>query len=120
MDLTKWAQPTDDTEEDEELEGEPTLAYVPQKTVRLLEDDEEAQRAFEAFELFLSYGDELEKSVATGTPWPKALTAKVRAALEGLDDVWIDGIADALTGETLTIDAGMTAVSNWIRRHILR
>lgn len=53
-------------------------------------------------------------------PWPRALKEEARQALEGLDGVWLDGVADALTGETLTIDAGMTAVSNWFRRYVLR
>ncbi len=97
-----------------------TLAYVPQQSIKMLEDDEEAQRSYAAFEFFLSYADELEAAVADDVPWPPALTEQAKAALEGLDDEWIDGIADALTGETLTIDAGMTAVSDWIHRHLLR
>lgn len=114
MDLRKWSQP------EEPADDEEVPAYVPQASVRLLENDAEALKAYEAFEFFLSYADELEKAVAAGVPWPRALTEKAHAALEGLDDVWIDGVADALTGETLTIDAGMTAVSNWFRRHVLR
>jgi len=122
-DLTKWAAPPPEpVEEDEdgELDSEPTLAYVPQQSVRMLEDDPASRRAFAAFEFFLAHADELEAAVAAGVPWPRTLKEEARKALEGLDGVWLDGVADALTGETLTIDAGMTAVSNWFRRYVLR
>lgn len=124
-DLRKWAAPPEapseqDDEDDETSDVEPTLAYVPQKLVRMLEDDEESRRAYAAFEFFLAHADELEQAVAAGIPWPRVLTDQAREVLTDLDDVWLDGVADALTGETMTIDAGMTAISNWFRRHVLR
>lgn len=110
-DLRQWAKPPSDKE---------ALAYEPQEDIRVLEDDPMSAKALEAFNFFLRYADELELAVASNVPWPKGLTLQAQAALEGLDGIWVDGVADALTGETLTIDAGMTAVSNWFRRHILR
>lgn len=127
VDLSKWDEPSAEPDDEEPypvgpdvppaLVG-PELAYVPQMNIRVIDDDPQALQALQLMKFLIHFGDEVEEAVADDRPLKPKLQAKGEELAAGLSEGWLDTVADGATGETLSLGMGMTALFDWVVKHL--